>query len=76
MKQSITLQALICILDDKLINDCEYYSYTWEVKQGSPIDEVLKNIVCFNQIVNRYNMYHVTYRLNILTQRNELTFRK
>lgn len=76
MKQSLTLQLIIHMLEEKLINDCEYYSYAWEVKQGSPIDDVLKNIVCFNQIVNRFNQYHVTYKLNLLTSRKELRFDK
>lgn len=76
MKQSLTLQLIIHMLEEKLINNCEYHSYAWEVKQGSTIDDVLKNIVCFNQIVNRFNQYHVTYKLNLLTSRNELRFDK
>lgn len=76
MKHSTLLNDLISFMADKLDNDCKYYSYIIEIKTGSPYDDMIKNIVCFNQIVNRFNQYHVTYKLNLLTSRKELRFDK
>lgn len=76
IKYSMILNEFISFLDGKLLNACEYFTYVIEVKQGSTADDMLKNIICFNQIVNRYNMYHITYKLNLLTSRKELRFDK
>lgn len=76
IKHSVILNDLIAFLDDKLLNDCEYYSYVIEIEQGSTTDDMLKYVICFNQLVSRYNMYHITYKLNLLTSRKELRFDK